>query len=69
MLLRLRWCIAEWLNLYHDVCWAKLVMWAIYPGQHDFWEILDMRGTAGFCARHGETPYCGKCKEELHGEE
>jgi len=59
----LRWKIIHWLNKRPDTCWADLVMWAIGPEIHPFWEILEMRGTAGQCERRGELPYCGKCAE------
>jgi len=61
----IRWQIALLLNRLPDTCWADLVCWAVYPEIHAFWEILNIRGTAGFCARHGDTPYCGKCGEAV----
>lgn len=57
----LRWRIAELLDRLPDVCWAGLARWAGYPDQHPFGEILEMRGTAGYCARHCQEYYCGKC--------
>lgn len=37
-----------------DVCWADLVLWAIFPEDHPFSEIYHMRHTCNYCG------YCGK---------
>ncbi len=58
----MRWIIALLLNRFQDTCWADLVTWATYPEWHSFAEIFSARDKAGFCARNGETLYCGKCK-------
>ena len=50
----IRWPIACWMNRYPDTCWADLVCWAVYPTQHEFGEIFDMRHTSSACG------YCGK---------
>lgn len=61
----LRWQIALWMDRWPDICWGRLALWALFPELHEFWEILEMHGTAGRCARHGESPYCGKCGRML----
>lgn len=55
-----RWRIVQVLDNLESFCWAELVLWAIFPEQHDFADLLTTRD-AGQCARLGETPYCGKC--------
>lgn len=55
---RIRWVIARIMDRSPDTCWASLVIWAIYPDEHPFLEILELRHTAGRC---GDSPYCGKC--------
>ena len=42
-----------------DICWVQAVMWAIYPENHDFSELFDLRGTAKDC-RENEPCYCMK---------
>lgn len=54
--------IAQWMNRYPDTCWTSLVLWWTLPTIHPFSEIFEMRGTAGFCERIGDSPYCGKCE-------
>lgn len=61
--------IAEWMNRYQDTCWQDLVLWSVHPSLHPFYEILDMRGTAGFCERNGNRPYCGKCTHRAQEQE
>jgi hypothetical protein len=58
----IRWQIALLLNKFSDTCWADLVVWAIYPENHDFHEVFWKRGTAGQCEHLGAEPYCGKCR-------
>lgn len=72
MLLKLRtwfrWKIAHFLNRYLDVCWAELVPWAMIDTfDRPFLDILEIRGSAGQCFRHGETAYCGKCEITNYG--
>lgn len=57
----IRWQIALFLNRFHDVCWTDAAMWALFPENHVFSEVLDLRNTAGRCTAMGETAYCGKC--------
>lgn len=52
-------CVLD--RLYPDMCWARLAMWALFPKFHEFREVLELRYTAGGCARKGEPNYCGKC--------
>ena len=56
-----RYKIAKLMDRLDDTCWAELVLWAVNPELHPFWEILEMRHTAGQCEKRGEPPYCGKC--------
>ena len=58
---RIRWLIARFLDRFDDTCWASLALWALFPENHSFEEVFEMRNTAGRCAAHGEAPYCGKC--------
>lgn len=61
----LRWKIARWFDRYDDTCWAELVMLAMEDG--DIRDVFYLRGSAGKCARWGETPYCGKCAVTGYG--
>jgi hypothetical protein len=54
-----RWQIAVFMDRFDDTCWADLVLWAMFPENYDFVEILDVRGTAGQCEKMGSEPYCG----------
>ena len=68
--LRLRWRIADFVNRYRDTCWYRLVQWANnFDGGFGWLDVWYLRGTAGYCARRGETPYCAKCAATgLHAE-
>lgn len=59
----IRWQTALYLRDREGWCWAELVLWALCPESHPFWEILELYGTQGQCERRGELPYCGKCEE------
>ena len=57
----LRWKIAHHLDRYPGFCWAKLVALAENWEVHDLVDVLELHRSAGWCARHGEVAYCGKC--------
>jgi len=58
----IRWIIARLMDRFSDTCWVSLALWAMLPGNHPFWEILELRHTAGNCEIRGEPSYCGKCR-------
>lgn len=55
----MRWQIAQILDKFSDVCWARAALWAIFPEHHPFSEVFELRDTVGWC--EGSLPYCGKC--------
>lgn len=60
--LQIRWRMADFMDGYRDTCWCRLVGWAgRATGEEGWLDVWDLRGTAGRCARAGETAYCGKC--------
>ena len=58
---RLRWGIVHYLDRYPGFCWYKLVVLATYGEVYDWVRVLGLRRSAGWCAKHGEVAYCGKC--------
>ena len=57
----MRWHLAKLFDKFQDTCWAELVVWALYPENHPFMELFELRHSAGRCGARGEHPYCGKC--------
>lgn len=53
--------LAYLLDEINTTCWFSLALWALFPRNHDFWEILHPP-VRGSCERMGDYPYCGKCE-------
>jgi len=56
-----RWTIIQVIaRLLQYACWAKLVLWAMYPTWHRMSEVFEIMSAAHNCSQERDGCYCGK---------
>ena len=67
MITWIKWRIAYFIDRhYQRVCWARLVMWVMYPGSYDLRETFgDVTECEQEAIRFGMCCYCGKLEPQI----